>query len=150
MLHAQSKDTAQPYILTGRFNFRGRMGYRPVTGNDTEHVVGDVVEHRTSYYISFFFVLLTFLFHFLIKFDQILVFDVMLQTVSSTRRVAASPPSPPQLHAHRTYNSCLDVTLRIASCLILKGAGWSRRARTRYLFGLGPHLPRRGICNLYL
>jgi hypothetical protein len=29
-----------------------------------------VVEHRTPYYISFFFVLLIFLFIFFIKFDQ--------------------------------------------------------------------------------
>jgi hypothetical protein len=58
--------------------------------------------------------LLTFLFVFFIIFDQIPVFDVMLHLISPTRREAASPPSPPQLHAHRTYNSCLAVTLCIS------------------------------------
>jgi hypothetical protein len=63
-----------------------------MSSTDDGPLTEDVVEHRTSYYISFFFVLLIFLIIFSIVFDQIL--DVMLHSLSSPRREAASPPSP--------------------------------------------------------
>jgi hypothetical protein len=93
---------------------RERTGDGPVTEHDMDHVV----EHRTSYYISFFFVLLIFLINFFIKFDQVL--DVMLQSISSPRREAASPPllrctllkkcSYTQISC--SYTLCLTVDMR--------------------------------------
>jgi hypothetical protein len=67
----------------------------PVNGPRTEcerTVDGPLTENRISYLISFLLVYLTFLFIFFIIFDQILVFDVMLQTHSSHRGEAASSP----------------------------------------------------------
>jgi hypothetical protein len=56
----------------------------------TGHVVDHDMGNRISYLISFFFVLLTFLFHFLIIFDQIL--DVQFSALSSPPSEARSPP----------------------------------------------------------
>jgi hypothetical protein len=96
-------------------------------GPMTEHDMDHVVEHRTSYYISFFLVLLIFFFNFFIIFDRILVFDVMLHLISPTRREAASPPSPPQLHSisavtlrNLQLHAVNTVTLRIPFYLIFK------------------------------
>jgi hypothetical protein len=66
---------------------------------------GPITENRIPYYISFFFVLLTFLIIFAYKFDRILVFDVMLHLISPTRGEAASPVLPPQLHAKNAVTS---------------------------------------------
>jgi hypothetical protein len=60
-------------------------------------VTDHVVEHRISYLISFLLLFLIFFIVFFIKFDQVL--DVMLQSISSPRREAASPVLPPQLHS---------------------------------------------------
>jgi hypothetical protein len=72
----------------------------PVNGPRTDRersVDGPLTENRISYLISFLLLLLIFLIISALKFNQVL--DVMLQTHSSPRREAASPPSPPQLQS---------------------------------------------------
>jgi hypothetical protein len=76
------------------------------------------------YIILFLLVLLIFLIISEYKFDQ--VFDVMLQSISSHRREAASPPSPPQLHAKNAVTR-RNLQLQIPSKLIFKRAGYTPR-----------------------
>jgi hypothetical protein len=94
--------------------------------------------HRTPYYISFLLVFLIFVSIFLVQFDR--VFDVMLQSISSPRREAASSPHPRrttlkkvvtnralQLHAVNTV-TLRTLQFKIVSKLIFKRRGWLRHA----------------------
>jgi hypothetical protein len=87
--------------------------------------------HRTPYYISFLLVFLIFVSIFLVQFDR--VFDVMLQTISSHRGEAASPPLQRCSAAKKQLNSqtcsstlcpaVTDAALEVARELMISSSG---------------------------